>query len=82
MENLSSPPGYRNHSPTRDTPLHRIGFALSPRFASNDHQVRILVDEEDWLGDSGLGIDPPEFFAQPALTISGELLVGRCVTQS
>jgi hypothetical protein len=54
MENLSSPPGFGNHTPTRDAPLHRIGFALSPRFASIDHQIRILVDEEDWLGDSGL----------------------------
>lgn len=46
--------------------------------ASNDHQVRILVDEADWLSDSVLGIDPPEFFAQTELTTGGELLVGRC----
>jgi hypothetical protein len=58
--------------------LQKLGFAFSPSLASNDHQVRILVDEEDWLGDSVLGIDPAEFFAQPALTIGGELLVGRC----
>ncbi|WP_146570431.1 hypothetical protein [Botrimarina hoheduenensis] len=58
--------------------MHNIGFAFTPSLASNDHQVRILVDEKDWLGDSLLGIDPPEFFAQLALTIGGELLVGRC----
>ncbi len=58
--------------------LHIIGFAFSPSVTSNDHQVRILIDEEDWLGDSVLGIDPPEFFAQPALTVGGHFLVGRC----
>ena len=46
--------------------------------ASNDHQVRILVDGTDWLGEAELGIDPPEFFAQPALSSAGELLVRRC----
>ncbi len=63
---------------TEELSLHTIGFAFGPSPASNDHQVRILVDGEDWLGDSSLGIDPPEFFAQPALMVGGELLVGRC----
>jgi hypothetical protein len=54
-------------------------FEASP--TSNDHQVRPVVDDADFLrmvaGDC-LGIDPPEFFRQPALGASGKLLIGRC----
>jgi hypothetical protein len=46
---------------------------------SRDHEVRIIVDDADWLGEDSLGIDPPNFFGQPALWINGNLLVGRCV---
>lgn len=68
---------YLNRS-SRGVSLHKIGFEFSSSIASNDHQVRILVDGEDWLGASVLGIDPPEFFTQAALTGGGQLLVGRC----
>ena len=42
------------------------------------HYPAIQVDGVDWLGDEYLGLDPPQFFAQPSLTSGGELLVGRC----
>lgn len=54
-------------------------FEASP--TSNDDQVRPVVNDADFLrivaGDS-LGIDPPEFFRQPALGVGGKLLIGRC----
>ena len=58
--------------------IHTIAFRILPCFQSNDHQVRILIDGDDWLDASPLGLDPPEFFSQPALRSSGELIVGRC----
>ena len=54
-------------------------FGASPE--TNDHEVRALVDGHDLLGSlvsSGLGIDPPQFFAQKTLRESGSLLIGRC----
>lgn len=58
--------------------MNTLTFEINPSPTSNDHEVRILVDGEDWLGDDYLGIDPPHFFAQQSLTSTGELLVGRC----
>lgn len=60
--------------------MNALGFKILPSSESNDHQVRILVDGQDWLGDEYLGIDPPEFFSQGSL-LAGPfpLLVGRCV---
>jgi hypothetical protein len=45
---------------------------------SNDHQVRIIIDDVDLLGKDYLGIDPPEFFTQANLYKTGELLIARC----
>lgn len=58
--------------------IHTIAFRALPCFQSNDHQVRILIDGDDWLDASTLGLDPPEFFSQLALRSTGELIVGRC----
>jgi hypothetical protein len=57
--------------------MNTLGFKFLASSDSNDHQVRILVDGQDWLGDEYLGIDPPEFFSQRSL-VGGPLLVGRC----
>ncbi len=58
--------------------MNELGLKILACQIANDHEVRILVDGGDWLGNDALGIDPPEFFAQPALLSEGELLVGRC----
>ncbi len=57
--------------------MNRLSFNIIPSPESNDHQVRILIDNEDWLQDDYLGIDPPRFFRQETF-LSGDLLVGRC----
>jgi len=59
----------------------QLGFKFLPSEFSNDHQARIIVDGHDILqgiDNSLLGIDPVEFFSQPSLRSSGELLIGRC----
>jgi hypothetical protein len=56
-----------------------LQFEASPY--SNDHQVRPVIDGIDLLrdfADDSLGIDPPQFFRQPALGRRGKLLIGRC----
>ena len=58
--------------------MNTLDFRIEPSQSSNDHQVRIIVDGADWLGDDSLGIDPPEFFAQDALRLGGKVLIGRC----
>lgn len=45
---------------------------------SNDHQVRIFIDDVDFLGENQLGIDPPYFFKQNSLFSGGQTIVGRC----
>ena len=58
--------------------MNTLKFKIEPSPSSNDHQVRLVVDGEDWIGDGNLGIDPPEFFGQPALLQGGNLLVAMC----
>jgi len=57
--------------------MNRLSFNIIPSPESNDHQIRILIDNEDWLHDDYLGIDPPRFFQQETF-LGGELLVDRC----
>lgn len=61
--------------------MNALEFRFAPSPETNDDEVRALVDGEDVLGpiDRGsLGVDPPGFFAQPALLADGELRIGRC----
>lgn len=58
--------------------MNILSFKISRTNESNDHEVRILIDESDILGKEYLGIDPPEFFEQQSLTTTGQLLIGRC----
>lgn len=57
--------------------MNTLSFDIRPSEESNDHQVRILVDGKDFLGDQYLGLDPPEFFAQFNAP-KEHLLIGRC----
>ena len=61
--------------------MSRLAFQFAGSPSSNDHQVRPLVDGVDLLDlieTDSLGIDPPEFFRQPALLSGGRLPIGRC----
>ncbi len=58
--------------------MNKIAFKIIPSPSSNDHQVRIKIDEVDFLGEEYLGIDPFIFFLQEKNYINGELLIGRC----
>lgn len=58
-----------------------LAFSFSASPETNDDQVRMLVDGNDLIESwvfGGLGIDPPQFFAQQALQKGGSLLIGRC----
>jgi len=58
--------------------MNTIKFEIYPSGESNDHQIRIIIDDFDFLGNDYLGIDPPSFFVQKNLFGTGELLIGRC----
>ncbi|WP_152601818.1 MULTISPECIES: hypothetical protein [Burkholderia] len=58
-----------------------LEFSFAESLESNDHEVRPLatgIDILNTLGPDCLGLDPPEFFGQPALRAGGEFLIGRC----
>lgn len=59
--------------------MNTIQLVVLPNPESNDHQVRILIDEQDWFADDYLGIDPPRYFSQAALLIGGQAMVARCI---
>jgi hypothetical protein len=61
--------------------MHSLALHFEASPYSNDHQVRPVIDGIDLLRDfaeDSLGIDPPQFFRQPALGRKGKLLIGRC----
>jgi hypothetical protein len=66
---------------TMRTKTCAISFAFAPSPGTNDDQVLVLADDSDlmkMIGSDGLGVDPPEFFAQSSLLEGGDLLIGRC----
>jgi hypothetical protein len=58
--------------------MNKISFKILPSPETNDHEIRILIDNEDFLGDDFLGLDPPSFFSQDNFDKNGALMVGRC----
>ncbi len=58
--------------------LNSIALKITPSLETNDHQVRVWIDGEDWLDGNSLGLDPPEFFRQSSLCSTGPLMVDRC----
>ena len=61
--------------------MKTLSFTFHPCEESHDHEVRVLIDGIDILTSvdkTSLGLDPVEFFDQPALDVGGELLIGRC----
>jgi hypothetical protein len=62
---------------TRKT-MNILSLKILPSTKSNDNEVRILIDNEDFLGEDYLGLDPSVFFDQTYFDKNGELTIGRC----
>jgi len=58
--------------------MNNIAFKILPSPESNDSEVRIFIDGNDFLGNDYLGLDPPVFFDQRTFFQAGELMIGRC----
>lgn len=58
--------------------MNSLSVEVSASCETNDHEARIFVDGEDWLGENYLGLDPPRLFSQPELFSGGKARVGRC----
>lgn len=57
--------------------MNKLSFKILTSPSTNDHELRILIDDQDFLGKDYLGIDPPSFFSQD-FERKGGLLIGRC----
>ncbi len=44
--------------------MNSVEILIEDSGKTNDHQTRIIIDGEDYLGCRLLGIDPPKFFEQ------------------
>jgi hypothetical protein len=62
--------------------MNKLSFNILSNSESNDSEIRILIDEIDFLGNDYLGIDPPAFFAQNNFEKNGVLMIGRCTCGS
>lgn len=58
--------------------VNQLSFDIRHSPESNDHQVRILVDNIDILGKEQLGLDPPDLIDALHPAAKGDILVGRC----
>lgn len=58
--------------------MNQLKFEVEESSDSNDHQVRIIIDGKDWLGDAYLGIDPPSLWEESNVLDGGETVLGRC----
>ncbi len=55
----------------------KIEVSPHPEFPDfPDHQARIIVDGQDWLGTETIGLDPPDLVEQ--LSRKDQMVVGRC----
>lgn len=61
--------------------MNILTISVEPSLETNDHQARLIVDENDWLGEDFAGLDPPMLRNQLS---SGESrkIVGRCACGS
>jgi hypothetical protein len=59
--------------------LNQLDYQILLSPDSNDHEVRLIVDGVDILGDTQLGLDPLDFIRQVHSDASGNVVVGRCV---
>jgi len=66
-----------NRQPHPDR-FNTLSFVYRPSPESNDHQILVVIDGRERIGDRSLGLDPPEFLAQAALSTQGRLVIGRC----
>ncbi|MCD9149884.1 hypothetical protein [Pseudophaeobacter flagellatus] len=58
--------------------MNTLTYKVKPSESSNDHEVRLLVDGADVLGDAYLGLDPVDFRRSVGPETSDSVLVGRC----
>lgn len=58
--------------------MNKLSFKIRESIENNAHEVRIFIDDEDFLGEDFLGIDPPWFFRKKDFCKNGELMVGMC----
>ena len=57
--------------------MNTLRITVEPSLETYDHQARLIVDKNDWLGEDFAGLDPPMLRNQLSNSI-GKKIVGRC----
>lgn len=62
------------------TMVRDLAFFVSASVETNDHEVRILADGKDLIGDDPglMGLDPWELYRQNELLEGGRAIIARC----
>lgn len=62
------------------TMVRDLVFHVSASVETNDHEVRILADGKDLIGDAPglMGLDPWELYRQSELLEGGRAIIARC----
>lgn len=58
--------------------MNSLSYRILPNPDDNTHEVRLFVDDADWIGDDRLGLDPPDLVRQFTAGHRERIIVGRC----
>jgi hypothetical protein len=58
--------------------MSRLSYRILPNPDDKTHEVRLIVDGADWIGEDRLGLDPPDLIFELRRTDRDRIIVGRC----
>lgn len=58
--------------------MNSLSYRILPNSDDNTHEVRLIVDGADWIGEDRLGLDPPDLVGELTRTDRDRVIVGRC----
>ncbi|OBZ92684.1 hypothetical protein ADU59_25180 [Pararhizobium polonicum] len=58
--------------------MSSLSYRILPNPDDNTHEVRLIVDGTDWIGEGHLGLDPPDLVSQLTEERRSRLILGRC----
>lgn len=58
--------------------MSRLSYRILPNPDDKTHEVRLIVDGADWIGEDRLGLDPPDLIFELQRTARDSIIVGRC----
>lgn len=59
--------------------MSSLSYQILANPDDNTHEVRLIVDGADWIGEGHLGLDPPDLVKQLTEGNPSHTILGRCV---